>query len=100
MIGHEKRKIRTALKNILIQINKAISSMEGIDPEDPFANAGASNANNLRAHIAYQDLLISIDSEEINRMIGEINSRAWQDEEYAKVARVLVGAAKKLATTI
>ena len=98
--GHSKQKIRTSVKKVLQQISRTMATMEELDPDDPFNGAGANSTSNLRAHHAYQDVLLGVDEDEVNRMIGAVDTRAWMDEEYAKVARVLVSTVKKLATTI
>jgi len=98
--GHSKQRIRTSLKKLLQQISKSMAAMEELDPDDPFNGAGASSTSNLKAHHAYQEVLHGLDEDEVNRMIGAVDTRAWMDEEYAKVARVLVSTVKKLATTI
>ena len=99
MNGRDKRKSRTSLKRILEESSRVMEAMRSSVEEsnNPFANAGAANAEHLDAVKAYSSLADSVDQAEINDAIAKVNERSWTNEEMALVAQHVETIAKTLA---
>ena len=94
MTGRNKQKIRSSVKRILSEIRKTSVAM---DPSpSPFREAGQWDLRYLSAEGAYRHLLETIEWDQVDTMIDLLNDKACRDDEYAKMAAVLLTAATKL----
>mgnify|MGYP003152802881 CR=1 FL=1 len=94
MNGRSKQKIRASVRRVLVEIKKTTSQME--DAPSPFAGAGQFDLRYLSAEGAYKHLMETIDWDQVDSMIEHLNEKAWREDEYAKMAAVLLTTATKL----
>ena len=94
MTGRSKQKIRSSVKRILAEIKKTSTAMD--TAPSPFREAGQWDLRYLSAEGAYKHLLETIDWEQVDTMVQVLGEKQWRDDEYAKMAAVLLTTATKL----
>ena len=90
------------MRRVLKEIQTAMATMESerASRENPFTKTGAMRAEYLDAIKAYEEMAEDIDQGTIDRIVSEIENRAWVDEEYAKAAGFLVQIAQHMGAFV
>lgn len=96
--GRSKQKIRSSVKRVLVEIQKAAQEAEVSD--SPFDVAGSTDARYISAEGAYRHMMDDIDWTQVESAIQSVNERAWKEEEFCKVLAVMVSCASKIATVV
>jgi hypothetical protein len=96
MTGRSKQKIRSNIKRVLIEIQKAAQEAE--EGSSPFDAVGSTDAKFISAEGAYRHMADDINWDDVAGVITTVNERTWRDEEYARALTAMITCASKIAT--